>query len=106
LGKLLVTFTAFVDLLLVKPVKSVVIHFSDAWRPSKQKKTPFADFPWESSCRKEGAGLQGMLMSGMLKNTELVGNLLLKHCGFLVCRSGSCLSVSFWKKIWIFDLKF
>ena len=77
LGKLPVTLTAFINLLLVKPIKSVVTHFSYVWKPSKQKKMPFAGPPWESSCRREGAGLQGVLMQGMLRHTDLVGSLLL-----------------------------
>lgn len=73
LGKLLGTLTVFIDLLLVKPIKSVLTHFSYLWRQSKQKKTPFAGAPWESSCRREGAGLLGVLMPGMLRHTDFVG---------------------------------
>lgn len=83
-GKLPVPLSTFINLLLVKRIKSVVTHFSKVWRPSKQKKNPFAGPPQESSGRREGAGWQGVhLMQGMLGHPDLVGSLLLKRCGFL-----------------------
>lgn len=69
---------------------------------ASRRKRLLQDPPGKAAVGGEGAELQGVLMPGMLRHTGLVGNLLLKHCGFMVSRLGFYLSVISWKDLALF----